>query len=105
MLEVNMYNFDEEIGNEHGRMIIADFWATWCGPCRMLSPILDEISEEMNGKVKVVRINVDENPVIAQNFMIKSLPTVMAIKQGQVRDMMVGFKPKNDVVRFINKNL
>lgn len=104
MIEVNANNFEQEIMNED-KVIVADFWATWCGPCRMLSPILSEVSEEMSDKIKVVKINVDDNPMLAQQFRVKNLPTVMVIKNGQIRDMMVGFRPKHEVVKFVKNHI
>lgn len=104
MIEVNANNFEQEVMNED-KVIVADFWATWCGPCRMLSPILSEVSEEMSDKIKVVKINVDDNPMLAQQFRVKNLPTVMVIKNGQIRDMMVGFRPKHEVVKFVKNHI
>lgn len=104
MIEVNANNFEQEVMNED-KVIVADFWATWCGPCRMLSPILSEVSEEMSDKVKVVKINVDDNPMLAQQFRVKNLPTVMVIKNGQIRDLMIGFRPKHEVVKFVKKHI
>lgn len=104
MIEVNANNFEQEVMNED-KVIVADFWATWCGPCRMLSPILSEVSEEMSDKIKVVKINVDDNPMLAQQFRVKNLPTVMVIKNGQIRDMMIGFRPKHEVVKFVKNHI
>ena len=96
-------NFDELLSD--GKLVIVDFWATWCGPCRMLSPLLDEVEEEMADKVTVVKVNVDDADEIAMRFRIMSIPTLLFFKDGQIVDKTVGAMPKSVLVDKINANL
>ena len=96
-------NFDELLQSE--TLVVVDFWATWCGPCRMLSPILDEVEEEMGGKIEVVKVNVDDADEIAAQYRIMSIPTLLFFKGGQIVDKTVGAMPKNVLVDKINANL
>ena len=90
---------------EDQKLVIVDFWATWCGPCRMLSPLLDEIEEEMSDKITVVKVNVDDADEIAMRYRIMSIPTLLFFKNGQVVDKTVGAMPKSTLVEKINANL
>jgi len=81
--------------------VVVDFWAEWCGPCRMIGPALEEISEEMQGRVKVVKLNVDENPATAAKFGVRSIPTLMIFKDGQLAAQKVGAASKGDLARWI----
>ena len=85
-------NFDELL--QDGKLVIVDFWAVWCGPCRMLSPLLDEVEEEMADKVTVVKVNVDDADEIAMKYRIMNIPTLLFFKGGQVVDEVVGAIPK-----------
>jgi thioredoxin 1 len=96
-------SFDELLENE--KLVIVDFWATWCGPCRMLSPILDEVEEEMADKIAVVKVNVDDADEIAMRYRIMSIPTLIFFKGGQMVDRTVGAMPKNLLIDKINANL
>ena len=82
--------------------VVVDFWAEWCGPCKMIAPALEEISTEMAGKVKVAKLNIDENPELAAQFGVRSIPTLMLFKGGQVADMKVGAAPKTALSSWIN---
>lgn len=92
---VTTNNFDTEIQGSN-LPVLVDFWAPWCGPCRMLSPVLDELAGEMNGKVKILKVNVDEEPELASKFGVMSIPTVIAFKQGKATNKVVGFRSKED---------
>ena len=96
-------NFDELL--QDGKLVVVDFWATWCGPCRMLSPLLDEVEEEMADKISVVKVNVDDADEIAMRFRIMNIPTLLFFKGGQLVDKTVGAMPKNVLVDRINANL
>ena len=96
-------NFDELLQEE--KLVIVDFWATWCGPCRMLSPLLDEVEAEMADQVEVVKVNVDDADEIAMRFRIMSIPTLLFFKNGQMVDRSVGAMPKSALVDKINANL
>ena len=96
-------NFDELL--QDSKLVVVDFWATWCGPCRMLTPILDEVEEEMPEKITVVKVNVDDADEIAARFRIMSIPTLLFFKNGQIVDKTVGAMPKNILVDKINSNL
>ena len=87
------------------KLVIVDFWATWCGPCRMLSPILDEVEEEMADAIEVVKVNVDDSDEIAAQFRIMSIPTLLFFKGGQLVDKTVGAMPKPALIQKIKENL
>ena len=100
--EVNEKNFDKEVLSEQ-LPVVVDFWATWCGPCRMLSPVIEEVSNELGDKAKFVKVNVDENQLLSQEYQVSSIPTVMILKDGNVVQKMVGFRPKEDLKSEISK--
>ena len=81
--------------------VVVDFWADWCGPCRMIAPALEEISKSLNGKVKIVKLNVDENPHTAQKYGIMSIPTLMIFKNGELASRQVGAAPKAKLEQWI----
>jgi thioredoxin 1 len=81
--------------------VVVDFWAEWCGPCRMIGPALEEIATEMNGKVKIVKLNVDENPQTAAKYGIQSIPTLMIFKNGQMASRQIGAAPKQKLEQWI----
>ena len=102
-VKVTDQSFDADVINST-EPVVVDFWAEWCGPCRMIGPALEEISNEMAGKVKVAKVNIDENPGIAAQLGIRSIPTLFIFKNGQKVDQKVGAATKGDLTRWIQKN-
>lgn len=88
-----------------GGVMLVDFWAGWCGPCRMLGPVIDQLSEEYAGKVIVGKVNVDEEPVLAQQFGVMSIPNVVILKNGKEVDRLVGVQPKGNFTAKLDKVL
>jgi thioredoxin 1 len=103
-LEVNDSNF-EEVVLKSDKPVMVDFWAEWCGPCRMIEPVVEEISREYEGKAVVVKCDVDNSTGIAAKFGIRNIPTVLFFKNGMVADKQVGAVPKNNFVNKLNKLL
>ena len=85
--------------------VVVDFWAEWCGPCRMIAPALEEISKSLDGKVKIVKLNVDENPGVAQKYGIMSIPTLMVFKNGEMASRQVGAAPKQKLEQWITASV
>jgi len=102
--QVTDASFKEEVLDSDVPVLV-DFWAPWCGPCRMVAPVVDEIAEQYKDKVKVVKLNTDENPSVASQYGIRSIPTLMIFKDGQRVDMVVGAVPKTTLANTLEKHL
>jgi thioredoxin 1 len=94
-------NFKSDV-LDAGHPVVVDFWAEWCGPCKMIAPSLEEISNEMEGKVTIAKVNIDENPELAAQFGIRSIPTLVMFKDGEPAAVQSGAVPKNSLVNWIN---
>ncbi|MBC7362851.1 MAG: thioredoxin [Candidatus Aminicenantes bacterium] len=97
-------NFEQEVLRSD-LPVLVDFWAPWCGPCLMVAPAIEEIAETYQGKLKVVKVNVDENPRLSASYQILSIPTLILFKGGQPVDSVIGALPKNRLVSFLSKHL
>jgi thioredoxin 1 len=95
--------FDQDI--QGATPVLVDFWAEWCGPCRMVAPVLEQIASEQGDKLKILKLNVDEHPAIAQRFRVMSIPTLMLFKDGRPVDQMVGFRPKPQLMERLRPHL
>ena len=100
VLKITKDNFEQEVMNSD-KPVLLDFWASWCGPCRMVGPIVEEIAEETVGRVKVGKVNVDEEPDLAQTFAVSSIPTLVVMKNGQVAQSTVGVKSKQAILSML----
>ena len=96
VLKLTSENYEEEVLKSE-KTVLIDFYADWCGPCRMMSPIIDEIAEEMEGKIKVGKINVDDNQELAMEYGVMSIPTIVVIKNGQIEKTFVGVRDKDEI--------
>ncbi|HNZ64405.1 MAG TPA: thioredoxin [Smithella sp.] len=97
-------NFDTVVLKD-AKPTLVDFWALWCGPCRAIGPILEEIAAVYNDRVNIVKVNVDDNPATASRYNVRSIPTLIFVKNGQVTETQVGLLSRNQLALFINKNL
>ncbi len=104
MLELTKENFDKEVLSS-STPVVVDFWAAWCGPCRIFSPIIDEVSKSYEKKAKFGKLNTDENNEIAAKYNIMSIPTVLLFQNGEVKAMSVGALPKDSFKKWLDKNL
>ena len=104
VIELTDATFDKTV-HDSDVPVLVDFWAPWCGPCKMIAPILDEIASEYDGKLKVAKLNIDENPVTPPKFGIRGIPTLMIFKGGNVEATKVGAVSKSQLTAFIDSNL
>jgi thioredoxin 1 len=95
-------NFDTEIKSG---VTMVDFWAEWCGPCRLLAPTVDAIATEYDGRVSVAKLNIDENPNVPGRFMIRGIPTLLIFKNGELADQIVGLAPKEEITKKLDQHL
>lgn len=103
-VDVTDGNFDEEVLTSD-RPVLVDYWAEWCGPCKMTAPILDEVADEYTDKLKVVKLNIDDNPNTPPKYGVRGIPTLMLFKEGQVEATKVGALSKAQLQSFIDENL
>jgi len=101
-IEINETNFEREV-LQSTQPVLVDFWAQWCGPCKMLAPVLDEIAVEQNGRAKVVKVNVDESSILAQRYNIQSIPTLLYFAGGEVLDRTMGAVSKQSIISKLEK--
>ena len=100
VIELNKGNFEKEV-MEANVPVLIDFWASWCGPCRMMSPVIDKIAEEMGDRLKVCKVNVDENHELAEKYEIMTIPAFIVIKNGKETCRTIGVQPKEDILKLI----
>lgn len=103
IVDVTDQTFSDEV--ENAGTVLVDFWAPWCGPCKMIAPVLEEIDSEIGDKLKIAKVNVDENPDTSGRYGIMSIPTLMVFKDGQVVDKLIGYQPKEQLLDALNKHL
>ena len=104
IIEVSDDNFQEKVIDSE-MPVLLDFWAEWCGPCKMLGPILEEISVDLKDKLQVVKVNLDENQDLAMKYSIRSIPTLLLFKGGELIDTKVGLLPKSDLVEWLSSKI
>ncbi|AGV11679.1 TPA: thioredoxin [Haemophilus influenzae] len=104
VLHINDADFESVVVNSNIPVLL-DFWAPWCGPCKMIAPVLDKLAPEFAGKVKIVKMNVDDNQATPAQFGVRSIPTLLLIKNGQVVATQVGALPKTQLANFINQHI
>lgn len=104
IIEVSDSNFESEVVKSDVPVLV-DFWAPWCGPCRAIAPIVEEISSSYEGKIKVGKMNVDENQATTMKFGIRSIPTIIMFKDGEIVDQIIGAVPKGEIERVVEKSL
>ena len=103
-IDINKDNLDSEVLDTEG-IVVADFWAPWCGPCRKLGPVLEELEKSFEGKMKLVKVNADENFEIMKQFSVSGLPTLLVFKNGEPVERLAGLIPKSSIITNIEKHL
>lgn len=101
IVKLDESNFENEVINSN-KPVLVDFWAEWCGPCKALAPVLDEIAGELNEKATIAKVNVDEAQALAQKYGIRSIPTLIFFKDGEVKGTLLGLQPKAEIVKSLN---
>ena len=104
VLHVTDSEFDEVVVKANGPVLV-DYWAEWCGPCKMIGPVLDEIAEEYQGKLTIAKLNIDENPDTPQHYGVRGIPTLMLFKDGEVEATKVGALTKSQLAEFLDSNI
>lgn len=104
IIEVKDATFKDQVLNAN-EPVLVDFWAEWCGPCRMMAPVIEQMAQDYSGKMKVAKLNVDENPESASNYGVMSIPTLILFKNGQAVERFVGFRPKQELARLVDAKL
>ena len=103
VIELNDENFEEYISKSEP--VLVDFWAEWCGPCKMLTPVVEELASDFSGKAVIAKVNVDHSPSIAQKYSIRSIPSILFFKKGSVEQQLVGVVPKEEMAKIIEELL
>jgi len=101
-IEINQSNFESEVLKSN-QLVLVDFWAEWCGPCKMLAPVLDEIAKEYGDRIKVAKVNVDDNPTLAEHYGIQSIPALLYFANGEVRNQTIGVVSKKKIVEHLDE--
>ncbi|MEL7059719.1 MAG: thioredoxin [Acidobacteriota bacterium] len=103
ILQLDSQNFSKEIASDEP--VLVDFWAAWCGPCRMVAPVLDDLADEYDGRVRVAKVDIDSNQAIAAQYGVQSIPTFVLFQNGEIKDRMMGAMPKSAFSSFLDRNL
>ena len=104
IFEVTAQNFDQDV-LKSDKPVLVDFWATWCGPCRAIAPIVEELATEYQGKIKVGKMDVDRNQATPMRYGVRGIPTLLVFKDGQVKEQIVGYVPKEQIQKALDKHM
>jgi thioredoxin 1 len=104
IIEVTDANFDQDV-LKSDKPVLVDFWATWCGPCRAIAPIVDEVAQQYQGKITVGKMDVDQNAATPMRYGVRGIPTLLVFKGGQVKEQIVGYVPKEQIQKLLDKHL